>query len=131
MRVIVCGSRTWTDRKAIEDRLGALMRESLGKWTDLFEPPGTLTVVHGACEEGADAFARDWCRYHWGTVFEEAHPANWDEYGRKAGPIRNSVVASKGADLCLAFRMPGKSNGTDDMVRKARAAGIPVEVIGG
>jgi hypothetical protein len=33
-------------------------------------------------------------------------------------------------DRVIAFRMPGVSRGTDDMIRRARAAGIPVEVIG-
>ena len=32
-------------------------------------------------------------------------------------------------DRVIAFRMPGESRGTDDMVRRARAAGIPVEVV--
>jgi hypothetical protein len=118
MRVIVCGSRTWTDRGAIFDRLNEL------------RPP--LRIVHGSCSSGADKIADDWClRAHvlGEDVAAERYPAEWGEYGKAAGMIRNTRMASAGAELCLAFRMPGKSNGTDDMVKKARAAGIPVEVI--
>lgn len=35
-------------------------------------------------------------------------------------------MAALGADLCLAFRLTGPSPGTDDMVRRCRALGIPV-----
>jgi hypothetical protein len=119
VRVIVCGSRTWTDRDAIWDRLDKL--------------PRPVVIVHGD-SRGADSIADDWAlrKIHDERavgVSVEALPANWRGNGKAAGPIRNSELARRGADLCLAFRMPGKSNGTDDMIKKARAAGIPVEVI--
>lgn len=41
--------------------------------------------------------------------------------------IRNQEMADRGADLCLAFPGP-ESVGTWDMIRKARAAGIPVHI---
>lgn len=112
MRVIVCGSRTWTDRDVIWDRLDKL--------------PRPVTIVHGMCR-GADMLASAWATNF--RVEQEGHCANWLTYGKGAGHIRNSEMAARGADLCIAFRMPGKSNGTDDMVKKARAAGIPVEVV--
>lgn len=119
MRVIVTGSRTWTDRDAVWDRLDKL--------------PSPVTIVHGACATGADSWAHDWVRTRklvfFGYVTEETHPADWAEHERRAGPIRNSKMAAAGADLCIAFRSAGKSNGTDDMIAKARAAGIPVEIV--
>lgn len=113
MRVIVCGSRSWTDAKAIRNRLSGLH-------------PMRDTIVHGNCH-GADKIADDQARSMDFAV--EKFPADWQKLGFAAGPIRNQKMADAGADLCIAFRMPGKSNGTDDMIAKAKAAGIPVEVI--
>ena len=57
----------------------------------------------------------------------EQFPADWDTYGRAAGPIRNAVMVEKGADVCLAFPMTG-SRGAIDCMRRAKVAGIPVIV---
>lgn len=113
MRVIVTGSRTWTDYETILKTLGAL-------------PSGT-TIVHGGCPKGADWLADD-------AAFELGLPVNvydadWNKGGRSAGPRRNQQMVDDGADLCIAFRQPGRSNGTDDCIRRAKAAGIEVRVI--
>jgi DNA-binding MurR/RpiR family transcriptional regulator len=39
-------------------------------------------------------------------------------------------MADAGADLCIAFSDQPVTRGTADMVRRAKAAGIPVWVIG-
>lgn len=57
------------------------------------------------------------------TVF----PADWDQYGRGAGMIRNSQIV-EAADTILAFH-DGVSRGTLDTIRKAREAGKKVRVI--
>jgi len=116
VRVIVTGSRTWTNKATIWGALwGALLVS------------GQLTVVHGDCLDGADAIAKSWCdSYKEYGVIEEPHPANWDLYGKPAGFIRNREMADLGADYCLAFIGPGPSKGTRHMVKKATKAGIRV-----
>lgn len=42
--------------------------------------------------------------------------ADWEKYGKKAGPIRNQQMADY-ADACIAFK---GDKGTFDMVEKAR-----------
>ena len=60
----------------------------------------------------------------------EPYPANWRQHGKAAGPMRNTRMLEDGKpELVFAFRMPGKSNGTDDLVRKARSRGIPTFVV--
>ena len=49
--------------------------------------------------------------------------------GRRAGPVRNRQMLAHGADAVYAFRLPGHSPGTDDMVRIARNAGVPVVLV--
>lgn len=64
------------------------------------------------------ALARGW------TV--EAVPADWPTFGKAAGGIRNQVMVNRGADVCVGAPVPGRSKGTYDCMRRARAAGIPV-----
>jgi hypothetical protein len=63
-------------------------------------------------------------------IIQEKHPADWNQFGKCAGFLRNYQMVQKGADLCIAFIVPGQSNGTMHTVEAARAVGIPVtEVI--
>lgn len=119
-RVIVTGSRYWSDRAAVRRALE-------GEYLAL--ESGRLVVVHGGCASGADAYAAEWCRQNngWDLLTEESHAADWDRYGKAAGPIRNGQMVAKGADLVLAFLQPdAPNNGTRNCIKLARAAGIPV-----
>jgi len=110
-RVLIAGSRTWTDAAAIAALLATL-------------PPDTV-IVHGAAR-GADTLAAHLAAARGFTV--EAHPADWAREGRAAGPRRNAAMLATGVTAVWAFRAPGASPGTDDMMRQARAAGVPVVV---
>lgn len=128
-RVIVTGSREWESVEAV----GLALYEVWAR--EVLRNIGwRLVVVHGACPTGADQFASKWAR-HAGHVYlsvtEEPHPAKWEEYGRKAGFIRNAEMVDAGAELCLAFYWPEAGNhGTHDTVMRAKAWGIPVKVHG-
>ena len=111
MRVIVCGTRRWHDRKKVADRL--------------FDLPVDSTIVHGAAR-GADTIAHQEAQKL--GLLVEPHVAEWDKFGRGAGLIRNNEMAKLGADLCIAF-WDGKSAGTQHMIETAKRYGIPVEVI--
>ena len=116
MRVLVTGSRNYTSRKSIKNALERVTNGYNRK---------DITLVHGACSTGADAIA-DSIAVEKGWKIER-YPAQWHKHGKAAGPIRNSEMADAGADVCLAFPMEG-SRGTFDMIKKARAAGIHVNV---
>ena len=113
-RVIVCGSREWSNRALISHSLAALREQ--GK---------KVTIVHGDAR-GADTLAASVAANLGYAV--EAYPANWARFGRGAGPIRNEEMASMGADLCLAF-WDGHSKGTKDMISRAREHEIPVQLV--
>jgi len=120
MRVLVCGDRNWTDREAVWRELSDLRNEY---WDD------ALVVIEGGCT-GADTFAREWCWAH-RTVGRMEFTAEWNKYGRAAGPIRNQRMIDEGTpDLVLAFHADiGNSKGTWDLVKRANKAGIPVQII--
>lgn len=116
MRLLVCGSRTWTDREAL--------RAWLDK-TDAAMGPIEV-VIHGAAR-GADSMAGEWARDR--GKHEIACPADWRRHGKAAGPIRNREMLEHQLDLVIAFRVVGQSRGTDDMLRAARKAGIQTATV--
>lgn len=110
MRVLVCGSRSWTDKTPIKRRLCLL--------------PGSVTVVHGAAR-GADALAGQVAAELNFAV--EEYPADWNRHGRAAGPMRNIEMLDSGVDLVLAFRV-GDSPGTKHCLSAAKSRGLPIEI---
>jgi len=119
MRVLVCGSRTFSNR--------ALMDKHLSK---LNLKPGDV-VIEGEAR-GADLMARGWAEDH--DISVEDYPADWKKYGRRAGSVRNKQMLVEGKpDLVIAFFAgPEKSPGTSNMVRQSREAGIrAIEVVAG
>lgn len=86
--------------------------------------PRDAEVVTGGAP-GVDALAERYARELGLAV--RIFRADWDLHGKLAGPIRNREMAAYG-DRLLAF-WDGKSKGTKDMIRAARAAGLPVKVV--
>lgn len=112
VRVVVTGSRGWTNAGAIHRRLSLL-------------PEGS-TIIHGRAGSGADWIADVYARQ---LDFDVVRmPADWDLYGRRAGIVRNIEMLNTDPELVLAF-WDGESRGTRHCVEEARKRGIPVEVI--
>lgn len=110
--MLVCGGRDFFDNATIARVL------------DSVSPPIRVLINGGA--PGADRGAWLWSKRK-ADVRREMYLADWGLHGRAAGPIRNQRMIDEGKpDLVVAF--PG-GRGTADMVRRARAAGIPVREI--
>lgn len=134
-RVLVCGSRTWTDRFIIATVLNGFLEEAILNFQDLI-------IIEG-CAPGADYWAHHFfdgpCQTEKGGthaahahVKHEHYPADWERYGKRAGYIRNQRMLDEGTpDIVMAFRSEGESRGTDMMVGLARKAGIPTYVVTG
>lgn len=86
-----------------------------------------FTVIEGDAR-GADRLAGEWAEEQGEQPLR--FPADWEKYGRAAGPIRNQQMLDEGRpDLVLAFsRDITKSKGTKDMVTRAHKAGLPVYI---
>lgn len=115
LKIIVCGSRTWNDRGWITQVLSAV-KSNLG----------TFTVIEGEAT-GADTIARQVAVNVLNLPVEQV-PADWNKYGRGAGPIRNKeMLIGHKADGVLAFHLNLQhSKGTANMISQALAAGKPV-----
>ena len=116
-RILVTGGRKWADKAIIRHAL-------LAVWKAAGSPPDVV-LVSGGCPTGADAYAETVGAAYGFTV--ERHPADWAKYHKAAGPIRNKEMVQAGADVCVAFFMPG-SVGTANCMRLAEKAGIPIKV---
>lgn len=114
MRLLVCGGRNYNDAETISMALHAV-RALRGSITAL---------IHGDAR-GVDTIAGQWAREN--GVPEIPFPADWIAHGNSAGPIRNQKMIDEGRPhSVVAF--PGGA-GTADMVRRARAAKLPVWVV--
>lgn len=130
MRILVTGSRDWTDRAAIAEALRPWIEQAELDGQDALAvgrslPPAPV-LVHGGCPTGADALA-DGLFASWGLP-REVHPADWSTHGKPAGPIRNAEMVALGATVVLAFPL-GASRGTRNCMRLARKAGLFVREV--
>lgn len=112
-KVLICGTRTWDDWKVISEFISSL--------------PNDAIVVHGGAR-GADDIARILATRRGLEV--RAYPAKWAALGKRAGVLRNQeMLDEEHPDVVVAFTHNiATSKGTRDMVRRAREAGIPVEI---
>lgn len=117
MRVLLTGSRDWTDVDEIHDALDALYL----LWKEDDADP-SFTLVHGACPTGADNIADKWAKSTHGVVIER-HPY-WEHYGRAGGPMRNRHMVELGADHFLAF-IKDNSAGAAGCLRVAWSEKLP------
>jgi hypothetical protein len=90
------------------------------KWLDGLRI--TLPITEVVCGEatGADAGGKKWALARGIPV--KCFPADWPQFGKRAGPIRNEQMAEYAEGL-IAF--PG-GQGTADMIRRANAKGCMV-----
>lgn len=112
MRVIIAGSRTLDGIDYVEEAVHA----SGFKVDEL--------LVGDA--RGIDMSAWDWGVNNDKVKRVTGYNAAWKTKGRKAGPIRNAEMVAN-ADALIAI-WDGKSRGTADIIRKAKAKGLKVYV---
>ncbi len=113
MKILICGDRNWSNYWVIYDVLSKLDRTSL--------------IIHGAAK-GADTIA--------GTIAGALNftvlpvPAEWDKYGKAAGPIRNKKMLDMKPDLVIAFHNNlEESRGTKNTIEQAKKLNIETQVI--
>jgi hypothetical protein len=118
VKVIIAGTRTVKDWRTVQ----VAILES--DWQD-----EVTEVVSGASIDdvynsrlSADVLGAIWANFN-GIPFV-CFPADWTQYGKAAGPIRNEQMAQYADALILVW--DGKSKGSADMKRKAQQRGLKI-----
>lgn len=118
LKVIIAGGRDFDDAKKLEEYAFSKLHDADHKT----EGKGIEIVSGGA--KGADKIGEGFAKaYKYDLTIMHA---NWDLYGKKAGPIRNRKMAMY-ADALIAF-WDGKSKGTKNMIDTAKEFGLSVRV---
>lgn len=110
MKVIIAGGRDVTDYSAVVSAIKA----------SLF----TITEVVSGKARGADRLGELWAEANGIPI--KPFPADWNQYGRGAGHIRNEQMAEY-ADALIAI-WDGQSRGTKNMIERADKHGLQVFV---
>ena len=114
MKVIIAGSRSIKNYPTLKKFVDYVLENT--SW-DM-----DLIVSGGA--EGVDSMGERYGKEN--AIPVNIIPADWDEYGKMAGPQRNATMAEY-ADALIAL-WDGESPGTKDMISKAHTAGLPIMV---
>lgn len=108
VKIALVGGRNVEDFSFVLDRFEeVLIKEGLHKYQ--------VEIVSGGAK-GVDSIAKKIASLY-GIPFRK-FPAEWDRYGKKAGPLRNSKIVES-SDIVIAIPSPF-SKGTWDTVRKAQ-----------
>lgn len=115
-RLIVAGSRDFVNYELLKQKCDCLLSQK--------KQTHSIVIVSGTAR-GADQLGERYAAERGYQV--EKFPADWENDGKAAGPIRNAQMAAH-ADALVAF-WDGRSRGTRDMIERAEMRNLPVRVI--
>jgi len=109
-RILVTGGRTFSDAAKVATALAAIHRKH-----------GIAAIIQGGAD-GADRLCAEWA---WNNgIPVGTYNADWRAHGKAAGPMRNQRMIDDGKpDAAVAF---AGGSGTADMVRRIKAADVPL-----
>ncbi len=123
--VLIAGSRGYENL----DEFMAIVDKNINADTLMYE----VVIVEGGAR-GTDTMARIYAKAR-GLEYVEMK-ADWEKYGKAAGPKRNDAMTAFVAEKCegnnnkgmALFFWDGKSRGTAQCIRSAKKRGIPVKI---
>lgn len=117
MKLIIAGSRDFTNISFVKDRIERSVR-------NVFDKKSITEVVSGGAK-GVDAAGEEWAMFNSiGVAKFEVSQQEWETLGKKAGPLRNQKMAEY-ADALLCI-WDGQSRGSANMVKEAKSRGLVV-----
>jgi hypothetical protein len=112
MKLIIAGRRNFTNYKQL-----------VQKCDDLLKGKSNIEIVSGTCK-GADKLGEQYAKQRGYKLTQ--FPADWNKYGKVAGPIRNQQMANY-ANTLIAF-WDGKSRGTRNMIQLAKSSNLNIRI---
>ena len=116
--VIIAGTRTFDDYDIFEEMVDKVFDILLENYKQ-----SEIQIISGNAK-GVDKLGEAYAKENGYKLM--LYPANWDKYGKKAGPIRNSEMIKIANYLIVVW--DGISRGTKDIISKAKANKIPTAI---
>ncbi len=115
LKIVIAGCRYYNNYNEAKEYIDFCIRE--------IKKNNTIVILSGGCR-GADAIGE---RYAIENGYEiRKFVADWDKYGKAAGPIRNEQMAIE-ADYIICF-WDYKSRGTKSMIENAKKYSKPYKI---
>lgn len=118
LRVIIAGSRDFNNYNLLNSTIYNYLKENTNN----------VEIISGTAR-GADQLGERFANEYGYQI--KRFPANWNLYGKSAGPIRNREMAeyaSGGQGVLFAF-WDGKSRGTKSMIDLAKKFELEVHIV--
>lgn len=112
-RVIVAGGRDFNNYDLLKQKLDIYLANL-----------NNIVIISGKAE-GADRLGEEYAKEN--NYKLVMYQADWNTYGKAAGPIRNRMMAEY-SDYLVAF-WDGKSKGTKNMIEVAKELGLKVRTV--
>ena len=116
-KVLICGGVVFNDETLFTETLDSVI-----------DKENTIIVSGGA--KGADSLAEKYAAAN--GIEIKVFPAEWNKYGRSAGPIRNKkmldYISDDAGSLVIAF-WNGKSRGTKNTIENAQKMKIATFIV--
>ncbi len=114
-RIIIAGCRDFNDYCQAKEYIEFCKAE--------YRISRQAILLSGHCR-GADLLGERYAKENSWEI--ELYPADWQKYGKAAGPIRNKIMVER-CDMLICF-WDGKSKGTRSLIRYAEHCGKTVAV---
>ena len=114
-RVVIAGCRDFTDYKQAKEYIDFCISNIRQEYR--------IIIVSGGAK-GADTLGEQYAKKNGFEI--ERYLADWDTYGKSAGPRRNKIMAEV-SDYVICF-WDGKSRGTKSMIEYARQFNKPLKI---
>lgn len=115
-KVIIAGSRSFADYEKLKSICDSILPNQYS------EP--RISILSGT-SSGSDSLGERYANERGYTL--NIYPANWEQYGKAAGPIRNRQMVED-ADAAIIF-WDGQSKGTKNLIEQANKRGLKVRTI--
>ena len=116
LKIVIAGCRYYNNYNEAKEYIDFCIRE--------IKKNNTIVILSGGCK-GADAIGE---RYAIENGYEiRKFVANWDKYGKAAGPIRNEQMAIE-ADYIICF-WDYKSRGTKSTINLCKKYNVNCKIV--
>ena len=115
-RIVIAGCRDYTNYNQAKEYIDICLSN--------IHKENEIIIISGGAK-GADALGEQYAKENGFKI--ERYNADWDKYGRSAGPKRNELMA-KNCDGVICF-WGGQSRGTKSMINYAKKYNKPIRII--